>query len=180
MAVIRWNPGSDLMNLHSEMDRLFTELTEGLTPARMMRGAAGGETQAFLPLDIERTDRGLVIRASVPGFTPDEVNVTVDQGVLTIDAQHREEHEDKDKERNFLRRERFEGRLHRQILLGPDVNSEGAQASFENGVLTVTVPLAQRPQPRRIPVQPGSETTGQGGNGSARRQEAVGAGQQGS
>ncbi|MDB5112936.1 MAG: heat shock protein Hsp20 family [Chloroflexi bacterium] len=161
MAVIRWNPGSELMNLHSEMDRLFTELAEGLTPARMGRGGSGGaEMQAFLPIDIERTDDALVIRASVPGFKPEEVNVTVDQGVLTIDARHEEQRDRKD--RNFLRQERFVGRLYRQILLGSEVNSEEARATFDNGVLTVIVPLAQRPQPRRIEVQPGEDTSAMG------------------
>jgi HSP20 family protein len=173
MAVIRWNPGSELINLHSEMDRLFGELTDVLTPARMMRG--GGDAQAFLPVDIERTEQALVIRASVPGFTPEEVNVTVDQGVVTIDAQHREEREKKEK--NYLRQERFTGRLHRQILLGQEVDGDGARATFENGVLTVTVPLTQHPQPRRITVEPAASAGG-GGNGSAQSKPPAAAGRQ--
>ena len=89
MALIRWNPGTELMNLHSEMDRLFEELAGDMGRARWTKGN-GGTAQAFLPVDIERTDDALVIRASVPGFNPDEVSVTVDQGILTIDAQHRD------------------------------------------------------------------------------------------
>jgi HSP20 family protein len=85
MALIRWNPSSDLMNIHSEMDRLFGDLTEGM---RAQGNGGRGEASAILPVDIERTDDALVIYASVPGFSPDEVDVTVDNGVLTIDARH--------------------------------------------------------------------------------------------
>ena len=79
MALIRWNPGTELMNLHSEMDRLFEELAGDIGMARWTKGN-GGTAQAFLPVDIERTDNALVIRASVPGFDPDEVSVTCGPG----------------------------------------------------------------------------------------------------
>jgi HSP20 family protein len=87
----------------------------------------------------------------VPGFNPDEVSVTVDQGILTIDAQHREEKEKK--ENNYVRQERFTDRLYRQIALGQDVKGDEAKATFANGVLTVSVPLAKRSEPKKIPVQ---------------------------
>jgi len=152
MAIVRWNPTSDLFNLHSELDRLFGDLTEGLVP---VRGQEGGRTMsAFLPIDVERGEREITIRASVPGFKPEEVSVTVDGGVLTIDARHDEEREEKDKEgKNVVRRERYTGRLYRQIALGEGVDSEKVQARFENGELIISVPLTQRPQPRRIKVQ---------------------------
>ena len=150
MALIRWNPGTELMNLQSEMGRLFEELAGDMGMARWTNGN-GGTAQAFLPVDIERTDNALVIRASVPGFNPDEVSVTVDQGILTIDAQHQEEKEKKEK--NYIRQERFSGRLYRQIALGQDVKGDEAKATFATGVLTVTVPLAKRSEPRKIPVQ---------------------------
>jgi HSP20 family protein len=149
MALIRWNPTSDLMNLHSEMDRIFNDVWQGfgLTP----RGGTDGQGAAsYLPLDIERTDSAVVVYAPVPGFTPDEVSVTVDNGVLTIEAEHRQETERK--ERAWIRQERFAGRLYRQIALGEGVNGDEAKASFENGVLSVTLPLVRRPEPRKIPV----------------------------
>jgi HSP20 family protein len=148
MALIRWNPTSELMNLHSEMDRLFNDVWQGsgLAP----RSTTNAQATAFLPLDIERTDNAVLVHAPVPGFTPDEVSVTVDAGVLTIEAQHHQQAEQR--ERNWIRQERFSGRLHRQIALGEGVNPEQAQAAFQNGVLTVTLPLTQRPEPKRVPV----------------------------
>jgi HSP20 family protein len=160
MAVIRWNPTSDLMSLHSEMDRIFGELTEslGIAPRQGKTGEARQDT-AFLPIDVERTDDAMVIRASVPGFSPDEVDVTVDNGVLTIDAQRSKEAEQR--EGKMLRRERFTGRFYRQIMLGEGLKENEAQATFENGELTVRIPLAARPQPKKIPVQPSATLTAQ-------------------
>jgi HSP20 family protein len=165
MAIIRWNPASDLINLHSELDRLFGDLTEGLVSPRSQEG--GGRTMpAFLPIDVERGERDITIRASVPGFKPEVVSVTVDGGVLTVDARHDEEREEKDKEgKNVVRRERYTGRLYRQIALGEGVDADGVQARFENGELVVTVPLVQRPQPRRIEVK--------ASNGQARQEQRL-------
>jgi HSP20 family protein len=148
MALIRWNPASELMNLHSEMDRLFNDMFQGTGLAPRMAGTA--QATGFLPLDIERTDNGVLVHAPVPGFAPEEVSVTVDSGVLTIEAQHRQQSEQR--ERNWIRQERFSGRLYRQIALGEGVNAEQAQASFQNGILTITLPLSQRPEPKRVPV----------------------------
>lgn len=147
MAMIRWNPASELMNLHSEMDRIFNDMWQGsgLAPRATTAQATG-----FLPLDIERTENAVLVHAPVPGFSPEEVSVTVDNGVLTIEAQHRQQSEQR--ERHWIRQERFSGRLYRQIALGEGVNAEQAQASFQNGVLTVSLPLTQRPQPKRVPV----------------------------
>lgn len=149
MAVIRWNPTSELMNLHSEMDRLFNEMGHGFGLGRRLTDNGGAAT-GFLPLDIERTDSALVVQAPVPGYTPEEVSVTVDSGILTIEAQRRQQAEQK--ERNWIRQESFTGRLYRQIALGEGVNGDQARASFQNGVLTITVPLTQRPEPKKIPV----------------------------
>jgi HSP20 family protein len=151
MALIRWSPTSEIMKLDSEMDRIVSELSEGLGLRPRVLGNGRNEASAFLPLDIERTDNALVVQASVPGFAPEEVTVTVDNGVLTIDARHQQESERKD--RNLIRQERFTGRLYRQITLGEDVKGEEANATFKDGVLTVTVPMMPRPEPKRIPVQ---------------------------
>jgi HSP20 family protein len=171
MAIIRWNPASDLVNLHSELDRIFSDLTEGLIAPRGQGSGDVRNVPVFLPVDIERSDKALTVRASVPGFKPDEVSVTVDNGTLTIDARHQEEREDKEGT-NMVRRERFTGRMYRQIALGEGVDSENVNARFENGELIITVPLTQRPQPRRIPVQSGDGS--QSSSASGQQQELAG------
>jgi HSP20 family protein len=161
-ALIRWNPASDLVNLHSEMDRLFGELTESMGMRPRGSGRGGDSAPAFLPVDIERADDAIVIRASVPGFKPEEVSVTVDSGVLTIDAQHSEESEQT--EGDVIRRERYTGRLYRQILLGDGVRGDEASATFQDGELIVRVPLEAKTEPKKIPVQASS------GNGRSQQQ----------
>jgi HSP20 family protein len=149
MNIVRWNPAFDLLNVHSEMDRVFNELING--GAFNPRYNGSGSAPAFLPIDIRRAEQGVVIEASVPGFSPDEVTVTVDGGVLTISAAHTEAEDQQ--EGDFLRRERYVGQLYRQVALGDQVDGDRAEAVFDHGVLTVTVPLVAKPEPRRIAVK---------------------------
>ncbi|HEV7677289.1 MAG TPA: Hsp20/alpha crystallin family protein [Candidatus Dormibacteraeota bacterium] len=174
-ALIRWNPSSDLINLHSQMDQLFGELSEAWRSPQQRGGNV--VSAAFLPVDIERTDDAIVIRASVPGFEPDEVDITVENGVLTIDAQHEEE--DEQSEGDMIRRERYVGRLYRQIVLGDGVRGEEAEASFENGELVVRVPLEQKQQPRRVRVSGRSRRGKSDGNGSGAQADGQQSGQSG-
>ncbi|GAC1332723.1 MAG: hypothetical protein NVSMB17_12240 [Candidatus Dormibacteria bacterium] len=148
MNLVRWSPTTDLFNLHTELDRVFGDLTQSLVPAMTGQGTP---TQGLLPLDIKKVDNALQIQASVPGFSPEEVSVTVDQGVLTIDAQRTQETENKDE--GFVRKERYAGRLYRQIAIGEGVEGDKVAATFKDGVLTVTAPLLAKPEPKRIPVQ---------------------------
>jgi HSP20 family protein len=145
--IIRWNPAFDLLNVHSELDRVFNELVSGsgFSP----RYAGEGRAPAFLPIDVRRDGGNVVVEASVPGFTPEEVSVTFDGGVLTISATHEEQTQAKG---DYVRQERHVGQVYRQISLGDQVDGDNAQAAFANGVLTVTVPLMTKPEPRRIPV----------------------------
>ena len=149
MNLIRWNPAFDLLNVHSEMDRVFNELVSGagFSP----RYGTGAAAPAYLPIDVRREGENVHVEASVAGFRPDEVSLTVEAGVLTIAAAH--EPDSEAEERQYVRRERYSGKLYRQIALGDQVDGERADASFKNGVLTVTIPLVTKPEPRRIPVR---------------------------
>jgi HSP20 family molecular chaperone IbpA len=77
MAVVRWNPWNDLFDLHAQMDHLF----QPLAPATASRN---GVEYTGLPVDIQQTDAAFVVEASVPGFNPADVEVTFEDGVLTI------------------------------------------------------------------------------------------------
>ena len=156
MPIIRWNPSTDLLNLHSELDRIFNDVIPG--PAGLF-GDGERARAALLPVDIRRDGDQLVIEAPAPGFDSNEVQVTVDGGVLTIDAHHEQEREDKKEE--YLRKERFTGRLFRQVSLPVEVIGEKAQASFKDGMLVVRAPLSKKTEPKRIPVT--TEATGSAG-----------------
>jgi HSP20 family protein len=151
MALVRWNPWGELFDLHNQMDQLFQTLTTE-TPRN-------GSDHTSLPVDIRQSDEMYTIEASVPGFRPENVEVTYDDGVLTIRGQHNDEQQQKDG--SFVRRERKLTSVFRQISLPAEVRAEEITASFENGVLTVKIPRAQKAQPKRIQVTTGGQPNGQ-------------------
>ena len=104
----------------------------------------------FLSLDVKEAEGGYEIQAPVPGFKPEEVEVTFSDGVLKIQAQHSEQ---SSKElRGYLRREVAFGNYQRTIQLPGDIKEDDISATFENGMLTVTVPKVPRPQPKKIQI----------------------------
>jgi HSP20 family protein len=153
MAIVRWNPWGELFNLHSQMDELFSALSPSTSTTN---GGERGYLQ--LPVDIRQTEDAFLIEASVPGFKPDEVEVTFDDGILTIKGNHNEEQEKTGGD--WVRRERRMSSVYRQVGLPAEVRADEIKASFEHGVLRITVPRAQRAQPKRIPVT-ASEQGGQ-------------------
>jgi HSP20 family protein len=146
MALVRWNPWSELFDLHSQMDSLFGQVLDSGRPATQFAG---------LPVDIRQSDEGFTIEASVPGFRPEDVEVTVDNGVLTLRGEHREETDAGKGE--YVRRERRMTSFYRQIGLPQDVRADDISATFENGVLSLQLPRMEKPQPKRIPVTPSAE-----------------------
>ena len=147
MALIRWNPWGDLFDLHSQVDHLFQSL--GPDTVRM-----NGDEIAGLPVDIRQTDDAFVIEASVPGFRPEDVEVTFADGLLTIKGNRSAETEDKSG--TYVRRERRTTSVFRQVGLPAEVRDDHISARFDNGVLRITVPRAEKAQPKRIPVTAGT------------------------
>jgi len=101
-----------------------------------------------LPLDIRQTDEAFWIEASVPGFRPEDVEITLDENVLTIRGTRRPV----ETMGSYVQRERQLTSIHRHVSLPAQVKAEEITAHFENGVLTIMVPRAQKAQPKRIPV----------------------------
>lgn len=143
MAIVRWNSWNDLFDVHDQMDQLFQQLAPGAA-------SRNGVEYTSLPVDIQQTDGAFIVEASVPGFKPGEVELTFEDGVLTIAG--RRGISETSKDATYLRRERRTTAVFRQVGLPAEVRAEDITASFEHGVLRITIPRAQKAQPKRIPV----------------------------
>ena len=153
MAMVRWNPWGELSSLHEQMDQLFQQVFgEPLT-------RNGGGEHLTLPVDIRQTESSYVLEASAPGFSPEEVEVTYDDGVLTIRGERRAERDSA--EGDYVRRERRVASVYRQVSLPGEIRPDGITAGFDRGVLTITVPRVAKPQPKRIPVNAVAPTVGE-------------------
>jgi HSP20 family protein len=147
--MIRWSPGTELAHLHSTMDRLFEDFFGPSTSGSVANMQRPLPTY-YLPLDIKEVEKGYQITTPVPGFTPEEVDVTFSEGVLRISAQRSQQ--SSQEQGGYLRREIAVGNYQRAIQLPGDVKEDEISATFENGMLTVMVPKAPRPQPKKIQV----------------------------
>jgi HSP20 family protein len=138
---------TDLLQTHRMMDRVFEQFFGNGGTA----SPDGGEAQTptyYLPLDILETEEAYVLSAAVPGFTPEQVEVSFQDGVLSIQAKA----EPFVPTGRWIRRERAFGNFVRRLELPQQVQSDGISASFDNGLLTVTVPKAAKPEPTKITV----------------------------
>lgn len=150
MAMERWDPFRDMLTLREAMDRLFQE--SFVRPTSAMISAARGT----IPVDLAESGNNYVIRATMPGIDPDKVRISVHENVLTMRGESKGEEERK--EENYIMRERHAASFSRSIALPTAVDAEHAQATYENGVLTLTLPKSPVAQPQQIPI---SKTPGQ-------------------
>ena len=142
--IIRWEPFRDMMTLRQAMDKLFED--------SFVRPASFGSLSVpDVAIEMKETDSDIVIKAELPGVMPNDVDVSIAEGVLTVKGEHKEEKEEK--ETNYYRRELKYGSFSRSVNLPAVVNADQAEAVFENGILTLTLPKAEEAKPRQIKVK---------------------------
>jgi HSP20 family protein len=115
---------------------------------RLTRRALG--PSAAMPLDIVRHDGDVTLRFDVPGIDPEQIEVTVDRGILTVSGRREEERTENDK---FFVRERTMGTFTRRMRLPESLNAEAVEASYGHGVLEVRIPVLEQAKPRKIEVR---------------------------
>jgi HSP20 family protein len=140
-ALTRWDPFAEIADLRNRFDRVFDEL--------------GGHAQGkWRPaIDVMRRADALVVRADLPGLTPDEVKIEVEDGVLTVSGEHKEDRTGTD-DGGYVRRERRFGAFLRSIALPSGVDARGIKAHTRNGVVEVTVPLPTVSATQRVEINP--------------------------
>ena len=140
----RWEPVREMMTLREAMDRLFDDAFT--RPVNLRDG--GWSAPA---IDMYQTDDEVVIKAALPGFKADEVQINVTGDVLVLRGETK--HEEEQKDRAWHIREQRWGSFERSIALPTDVRADKANADFENGILTVTLPKAEEVKPKTITVK---------------------------
>ncbi len=137
MTSLRFDPFRDL-------DRLATE----------MLGTA--RTPALMPMDCLRTGEQFVCRFDLPGIDPKSLDVSAEHNTLTVRA---ERHRNDGDEATYLVSERSSGTYSRQLVLGDGLDVDNIHADYTEGVLTLTIPIAERAKPRKIEIGRGGSTS---------------------
>lgn len=146
----RWDPFGDLVGLREAMDRLVNDAF--VRPARALGAVGdGGVAELPMPVDVAETGDAVTIKASLPGVKPEDIDVNITGDVVTIRGEMKSETEKE--EGNYHRREIRYGSYVRSFPLPSLVKADDAEATFENGVLTLRLPKADEVKPRQIKVQ---------------------------
>ena len=148
MALVRWDPVREIDSLQGEMNRLFSSFFE--TPTT--RGGNGSATaRRWIPaMDLIETGDHFVLKADLPGMDEGDVNIEVENNVLTVSGERKTAHEEKHE--GYYRLERATGAFSRSLTLPEGIDPESVTATFNNGVLEVRVPKPAEAKPRRVQI----------------------------
>jgi HSP20 family protein len=141
------------VSLRREIDRMFDDTLSAL--------GAGGATRVsdwMPPVDIRESQNELTLTLEVPGVSPDHLELTTDNGILTIRGEKTEDRKEEE-QRQYHLVERSYGSFSRSFRMPKNLDESKIEASFANGVLTVRIPKAALPQPRKIEVRTGEQTS---------------------
>ena len=144
MALMQWEPLSELGTIQTEMNRLFNTFFEGPPP-----GSGGG--RRWLPaMDLVETKDDFVLRADLPGMSEDDVTIELQGNVLTLSGDRKSEHDGDGT--GYYRLERGWGQFTRSLTVPEGIDSKGITARFDRGILEVHIPKPEQQKPRRIAI----------------------------
>lgn len=150
MSMIRWQPFSELLTLRQAMDKLFED--SYVSPSRLL-SAVGVE--AVAPIDMYQTDKDVVVKVSLPGVKQDGVDITITGDTLTVKGEAKAEK--KVKQEDYFYQERRYGAFSRAVTLPEGLGTDKAEANFEDGVLTLTIPKSEKVKPKEIKIKAKAE-----------------------
>jgi len=143
-TLVRWNPVREMMDLRREFDRLFENALD--------MPAFGGDTTSWgLALDLIENDDVYVVKASVPGIDPEDLEITMSDNTLSIRGEFKKDEETQQEQ--YRLRERRYGSFARSVTLPTAVDREAINATYDDGILTLTVPKAEEVKPKRIAIK---------------------------
>lgn len=153
MAVIRWEPTRELSSLQGEMNRMFNTFFEA--PSQAGNGANGMANRWIPPMDLVEEDEHYVLRADLPGMKEENVNIELENNVLSISGER--QHESTKEGKGFYRMERSSGAFSRSLTLPEGVDAEAIAAAFQDGVLELRIPKPEQRKPHRVRISPGAK-----------------------
>lgn len=148
--ITRWDPFSDLSSLQDRVNQLFNQ---SFGVGRSGQDQALFSANFIPPVDVYEDDQNITVQAELPGVKESDVNVRLDNNVLTLSGERKLENEEK--KDNFHRIERSYGRFTRSFTLPAGIDPESVNAEFENGVLKVTIPKREEAKSRQIKIGSG-------------------------
>ena len=164
MVLRRWEPFQELRQLQGNLNRLWRDLgPEG--------GEEGNVESWAIPLDVVQEGDKIVVKASVPGVSPEDIDVSIENDVLTIKGHTKEEREHQ--EGNYLMRERRAGSFYRALRLPDTVDSDNAQPHYKNGVLSITFPKMESKKAKRLQITRGQGSEGHTIEGQTSQEQAT-------
>ena len=146
MALVRWRPARDFLNIRDEIDRMFDEFF-GTLPERLTTGLENVWTPS---VDISETDNDIIVTAELPGVKKDDIKISLQDNVLTLRGEKKQEKEEKNE--NFHRVERTYGMFQRSFTLPAPVDANKIKARFKDGVLKITLPKTEEAKMKEIPI----------------------------
>lgn len=146
--LIRWNPFREMAAMQNAMDRFFEENWRPFFEE-------GRWTWNTLALDMDEDDNAYTVTTELPGVKPENIQVRVDGDMLTIEGEIPEEVTEKKGARTIMKERRY-GKFSRRIRLPQAVNRDKVEASYQDGVLKLTLPKTEAAQPKLIPVKTGN------------------------
>ncbi len=141
MSMVRWQPFPELKSLRQAMDKLFED--SFVTPSRLL--STFGPSMAT-SIDMYHTANDVVVKAALSGVKPEEVDITITGDSLSIRGETKAEEEVK--RENYLYQEHRHGTFSRSVTLPSGLNTDKAEASFDNGILTLTIPKSEQVKPK--------------------------------
>jgi HSP20 family protein len=144
--IIPWSPFREMVDMQRRLDRIFDDVGRNLPESD-----GWTETGNWLALDVHESDDAYTVKTDLPGMSPENINVSLHDNMLTISAESKQE-EKRDSENKLISERRY-GAFHRSIRLPNTVDADKVEASFENGVLQLTLPKSEAAKPRQIEVK---------------------------
>ena len=156
MVLQKWYPYLELRRFHNRLYRPWLGSNPAVNTA--INGSGGREWS--IPLDIVQEEDKYIVRASLPGIDPENIEVSVDHGVLTIKGRTEAEADDQREDGSYMVRERRSGSFSRSLRLPESVDADQAKPNFDNGLLTITLPKVESKKAKHLTVTVGKALEG--------------------